>query len=67
MTAAPRYAVDLKIQDFTAGTCRTFRVPKQYKTRTGAERAAQGLSYVCRPDGQRATAEQSATVSEVQP
>ncbi|MBL5827661.1 hypothetical protein [Serratia fonticola] len=44
----------------TVETCR-----RRYKTYRGAEKAAQGMRWVCRPDGVTATEEVSAEVVEV--
>ena len=44
----------------TVETCR-----RRYKTYRGAEKAAQGMRWVCRPDGVPATEEVSAEVVEV--
>jgi hypothetical protein len=65
MNPACRYAVEVIAQDFTAGTRKAFRIPRRFKTRTGADKAAERLCWVCKPDGVHATSEQSAAVVEV--
>ena len=53
---ATRYVVEVTHQDFVAGTRRGFSLPKRYETRTGAEKAAQAMCWVARPDADGPTA-----------
>ena len=64
MTAA-RYAIDVTVRDYIAGTAKASRLPRRFKTRAGADKAAERLCWVCKPDGRNATQEATATVSKV--
>lgn len=67
MNGTTRYAVDLTMRDFIAGTAKASRLPRLFRSRAGADKAAERLCWVCKPDGVHATAEQNATVVEVKP
>lgn len=51
------YGVEMTYRDFRSGEVRRVMLRQTYKTRVRAERAAQAVTYVCRPDGGTATVE----------
>jgi hypothetical protein len=59
------FKIIVTVKNHRTGITTIYTYRNKYKTCRGAEKAAQGMRWVCRPDGVTATEEVSAEVVEV--
>lgn len=59
------FKLKITVTDHLAGKVEVFTPGNRYKTRSGAEKAASGYRYVCKPDGINAALDCDAEVLEV--
>ncbi|BEM35532.1 hypothetical protein SME06J_42240 [Serratia marcescens] len=58
------FKIIITTTDHTTGRTTNLTDPRRYKTRKNAERSAQKIGYICKPDGKTITSSVSAEVVE---